>query len=245
MAGEGQVGVSVLSTGFSKQGANRGVRVNMVEAQLRGGFRRKGPTGEPLVDITYTAAFTSDTDAHSTLVGSKTVPGRFLLQIPLHPARDLSQKPTTEAGRHGRRANRYSGQGHIVVRAVSISHERQRQHVQMGSPYRLDWRRSEMLPYGTTFGRGACFTVRTVSLGPNVRVFQLALTLNKSHWVFSQAQDLEKGKPDACGESAGIWTGSTHQIGCVSRRRMGGYQKSTWPARLRQVGCQNNNGDRQ
>jgi len=122
-AGEGLIGVSVLSNGFSKQNAGRGVRAAMVELNCETDFvARNQLFGELLNDIAHTAAFISDFDAYYTIADSKIFLDKFLLPAPLLSARDPSQKPTTDVGGAVDALIAKVGEKILLSRAVSISH---------------------------------------------------------------------------------------------------------------------------
>ena len=122
-AGEGLVGVSVLSNGFSKQNAGRGVRAAMVELNCETDFvARNQLFGELLDDIAHTAAFISDFDAYHTIADSKVFLDKFLLPAPLLSARDPSQRPTTDVGGAVDALIAKVGENVSLTRAVSISH---------------------------------------------------------------------------------------------------------------------------
>jgi len=122
-AGEGLVGVSVLSNGFSKQNAGRGVRAAMVELDCETDFvARNQLFGELLDDIAHTAAFISDFDTYHTIADSKTFLDKLLLPAPLLSARDPSQKPTTDVGSAVDALIAKVGENVSLTRAVSISH---------------------------------------------------------------------------------------------------------------------------
>ena len=122
-AGEGLIGVSVLSNGFSKQNASRGVRAAMVELNCETDFvARNQLFGELLNDIAHTAAFISDFDAYHTIADSKNFLDKFLLPAPLLSARDPSQRPTTDVGGAVDGLIAKVGEKILLSRAVSISH---------------------------------------------------------------------------------------------------------------------------
>jgi len=122
-AGEGLVGVSILSNGFSKQNAGWGVRAAMVELNCETDFvARNKLFGELLDDIAHTAAFVSDFDAYHTIADSKTFLDKFLLPAPLLSARDPRQKPSTDVGGAVDALIAKVGENISLARAVSISH---------------------------------------------------------------------------------------------------------------------------
>ena len=122
-AGEGLIGVSVLSNGFSKQPAGRGVRAAMVELNCETDFvARNQLFGELLDDIAHTAAFISDFDAYHSIADSKTFLDRFLLPAPLLSAREPSQRSTTDVGGAVDALIAKVGENISLSRAVSISH---------------------------------------------------------------------------------------------------------------------------
>ena len=119
-AGEGLIGVSVLSNGFS---AGRGARAAMVELNCETDFvARNRLFGELLDDIAHTAAFISDFDAYHTIADSKPFLDKHLLQAPLLSARDPSRKPTTDIGGAVDALIAKVGEKISLSRAVSISH---------------------------------------------------------------------------------------------------------------------------
>lgn len=121
--GEGLIGVSVLSNGFSKQNAGRGVRAAMVELNCETDFvARNQLFGELLDDIVHTAAFISDFDAYHTIPDSKAFLDKQLLQAPLLSAREPSRKPTTDIGGAVDALIAKVGEKISLSRAVSISH---------------------------------------------------------------------------------------------------------------------------
>jgi len=121
--GEGLVGVSVLSNGFSNQNAGRGVRAAMVELNCETDFvARNQLFGELLDDVAHTAAFISDFDTYHTIADSKTFLDKFLLPAPLLSARDPSRKPTTDVGGAIDALIAKVGENVSLTRAVSISH---------------------------------------------------------------------------------------------------------------------------
>ncbi|KAF9644683.1 hypothetical protein BDM02DRAFT_3063865, partial [Thelephora ganbajun] len=123
VAGEGLIGVSVLSNGFSKQNAGRGVRAAMIELNCETDFvARNQLFGELLDDIAHTAAFISDSDAYHTIANSKTFLDKSLLPAPLLSARDPLQKPTTDVGGAVDALIAKVGEKISLSRAVSISH---------------------------------------------------------------------------------------------------------------------------
>lgn len=122
-AGEGLIGVSVLSNGFLKQNAGMGVRAAMVELNCETDFvARNQLFGELLDDIAHTAAFISDFDAYHTIADSKTFLDKLLLSAPLLSPRDPSQKPTTDVGGAIDALIAKVGEKILLSRAVSISH---------------------------------------------------------------------------------------------------------------------------
>lgn len=122
-AGEGLIGVGVLSNGFSKQNAGRGVRAAMVELNCETDFvARNELFGELLDDIAHTAAFISDFDAYCTIADSKAFLDKHLLQAPLLSARDPSRKPVTDIGGAVDSLIAKVGEKISLGRAVSISH---------------------------------------------------------------------------------------------------------------------------
>ena len=122
-AGEGLIGVSVLSNGFSKQNAGRGVRASMVELNCETDFvARNQLFGELLDDIAHTAAFISDFDTYHTIADSRAFLDKALLPAPLLSARDPSQKPTTDVGGAVDSLIAKVGENISLARAVSISH---------------------------------------------------------------------------------------------------------------------------
>ena len=121
--GEGLIAVSVLSNGFSKHNAGRGVRAAMVELNCETDFvARNQLFGELLDDIAHTAAFISDFDTYHTIADSKTFLDKSLLPAPLLSARDPSQKPTTDVGGAVDALIAKVGENISLTRAVSISH---------------------------------------------------------------------------------------------------------------------------
>ena len=123
MAGEGLIGVSVLSNGFSKQAASRGVRAAMVELNCETDFvARNQLFGELLNDIAHTAAFISDFDAYHTIADSKTFLDTFLLPAPLLSACNPSQKPITDVGGAVDALIAKVGEKILLSRAISVSH---------------------------------------------------------------------------------------------------------------------------
>lgn len=123
IAGEGLVGVSVLSNGSSKQNPGMGIRAAMVELNCETDFvARNQLFGELLDDIAHTAAFISDFDAYHTIADSKAFLGKLLLQAPLLSARDPSRKPTTDVGGAVDALIAKVGEKISLSRAVSISH---------------------------------------------------------------------------------------------------------------------------
>jgi len=122
-AGEGLIGVSVLSNGFSTQNAGRGVRAAMVELNCETDFvARNQLFGELLNDIAHTAAFVSDFDTYHTIADSKTFLDKLLLPAPLLSARDPLQKPTADVGSAIDGLISKVGENILLSRAVSISH---------------------------------------------------------------------------------------------------------------------------
>lgn len=122
-AGEGLIGVSVLSNGVSTQHAGKGVRAAMVELNCETDFvARNQLFGELLNDIAHTAAFISDFDAYHTIADSKTLLDKFLLPAPLLSARDPSRKPATDVGGAVDALIAKVGEKISLSRAVSISH---------------------------------------------------------------------------------------------------------------------------
>ena len=122
-AGEGLIGVSVLSNGFSRQNAARGVRAAIAELNCETDFvARNQLFGELLDDITHTAAFISDFDAYYTIADSKTFLDKFLLPAPLLSARNPSQRPTTDVGGAIDALIAKVGEKISLARAASISH---------------------------------------------------------------------------------------------------------------------------
>ena len=122
-AGEGLIGVSVLSDGFSKQNVGRGVRAAMVELNCETDFvARNQLFGELLDDIAHTAAFISDFNAYHTIADSKNFLDKSLLPAPLLSVRDPSQKPTTDVGGAIDALIAKVGENISLNRAVSISH---------------------------------------------------------------------------------------------------------------------------
>ena len=123
IAGEGLIGVSVLSNGLSKQNGGRGVRAAMVELNCETDFvSRNRLFGELLDDIAHTAAFISDFDAYHTISDSKAFLDKRLLPAPLLSARDPSRKPTTDVGGAVDALIAKVGEKVALSRAVSISH---------------------------------------------------------------------------------------------------------------------------
>lgn len=119
-AGEGLIGVSILSNGFS---THHGVRAAMVELNCETDFvARNQLFGELLNDIAHTAAFISDFDAYHTIADSKTFLDKFLLPAPLLSARDPSRKPATDVGGAVDALIAKVGEKISLSRAVSISH---------------------------------------------------------------------------------------------------------------------------
>ena len=122
-AGEGLIGVSVLSNGFSKRDAGRGVRAAMVELNCETDFvARNKLFGELLDDISHTAAFISDFDAYHTIADSRAFLDKHLLPAPLLSARDPSRKSTTDVGGAVDALIAKVGEKISLGRAVSISH---------------------------------------------------------------------------------------------------------------------------
>jgi elongation factor Ts len=123
-AGEGLIGVSILSNRFSKQTAGRGgVRAAMVELNCETDFvARNQLFGELLDDIAHTAAFISDFDSYHTIPDSKAFLDKHLLQAPLLSARDPSRKPTTDIGGAVDALIAKVGEKISLSRAVSVSH---------------------------------------------------------------------------------------------------------------------------
>ena len=128
-AGEGLIGVSVLSNGLSKQNAGRGVRAAMVELNCETDFvARNRLFGELLNDIAHTAAFISDFDTYHTIADSRTFLDKLLLPAPLLSARDPSQKPTMDVGGAIDALIAKVGEKILLSRAISISHPLQSSH---------------------------------------------------------------------------------------------------------------------
>jgi elongation factor Ts len=122
-AGEGLIGVSVLSDGFSKQDVRRGVRAAIVELNCETDFvARNQLFGELLDDIAHTAAFISDFSTYHTIADSKPFLDKHLLPAPLLSARDPSRKPTTDVGGAVDALIAKVGEKILLGRAASISH---------------------------------------------------------------------------------------------------------------------------
>ena len=123
IAGEGLIGVSVLSRGLSRPNVGGGVRAAMVELNCETDFvARNQLFGELLNDIAHTAAFISDFDAYRTIPDSKAFLDEHLLQAPLLSARDPTRKPTTDIGGAVDALIAKVGEKISLNRAVSISH---------------------------------------------------------------------------------------------------------------------------
>ena len=121
--GEGLIGVSVLSNGFSKQDVGRGVRAAIVELNCETDFvARNQLFGELLNDIAHTAAFISDFNVYHTIAHSKKFLDEYLLPAPLLSARDPSRRPSTDVGGAVDALIAKVGEKILLSRAASTSH---------------------------------------------------------------------------------------------------------------------------
>jgi elongation factor Ts len=124
-AGEGLIGVNILSDGSSKQNITGGVRGAMVELNCETDFVARNKLFSDLLDdIAHTAAVISDFDDYHTAWESRAFLDKFLLPAPLLSARDPLQRPTTDVGGAIDALIAKVGEKISLARAVSISYTR-------------------------------------------------------------------------------------------------------------------------